>query len=230
MTLKYEWNWTEAERLFKAAVALSPNDVRSHLQYSLYFESTGSFAEAIDAAEQSRQIDPLSTEANMNLAWQLHQAGRDEEALSRLHWTLDLNPGFWAAHWGLGHVLLTLGRHGDAIDAFRKSVDTGGGYAMPLQGLGYACAVSGDSKAALEVIGRLEDMGRGAYVSPCCRAAIYAGLGAADQCFACLEQAFRLRSRSLAWLNVAQEYAGLRADPRFADLVRRIGIPTAIRH
>jgi len=228
MTLKYEWNWKEAERLFKAALAISPNDSLTHLQYSMYFESMGQFAEAIEQAEQGRQIAPLSTEANMYLAWQLHQAGRDDEARSRLQWTLDLNPDFWAAHWGLGHVNLAEGRLQEGVAAFRTAVATGGGYVMPLQGLGYAHAVAGDRDAALAVIAQLEEMARTQYVSPCIPAVIHAGLGDADRCFACLEQAFQLRSRSMAWMNVAREYAGLRADPRFADLVRRIGIPGGI--
>jgi hypothetical protein len=63
-------------------------------------------------------------------------------------------------------------------------------------------------------------------VSPCRYAAIYAGLGETDRCFEYLEQAFTLRSRSLAWLKVLREYAGVRSDPRFADLVQRIGIPS----
>ncbi|OGT81046.1 MAG: hypothetical protein A3H91_17275 [Gammaproteobacteria bacterium RIFCSPLOWO2_02_FULL_61_13] len=225
MTLKYEWNWKEAERLFKAALALSPNDSVTHLQYSLYFESLGRFADAIDQAEQGRQIAPLSTEANMYLAWQLHQDGRDDEARSRLLWTLDLNPDFWAAHWGLGHVYLAESRVQEAVASFRKAVASGGGYVMPLQGLGYAHAAAGDRDAALGVIAQLEELGRTQYVSPCIPATIHAGLGDADRCFACLELAFQLRSRSMAWLNVTREYADLRSDPRFVELIRRIGIP-----
>ena len=227
MTLKYEWNWPEAERLFRMALAVSPNDARSHLQFSLYYESIGDHGRAIFEAEQARQIDPLSTEANQNLAWQLHQAGRETEALARLNWTLDLNPGFWAAYWGLGHVYLALGRHAEGVAEFQKAVDTMGGYATPLQGLGYAKAVAGDRAGALEVIAALDALSAKGYVSPCCHAAIWAGLGDADRCFACLEQAFELRSRSLCWLNVSREYRPLRADPRFAGLVRRIGIPAA---
>jgi serine/threonine-protein kinase len=225
MTLKYEWNWKEAERLFKAALAISPNDSLTHLQYSLYFESLGQFAAAIEQAEQGRQIAPLSTEANIYLAWQLHQAGRDDEARSRLQWTLDLNPDFWAAHWGLGHVNLAEGRFQAAVAAFRSAVATGGGYVMPLQGLGHALAVAGERDAALAILAQLEELGRAQYVSPCVPAVIHAGLGDKDRCFACLEQAFQLRSRSMAWLNVAKEYSGVRADPRFADLVRRVSIP-----
>jgi hypothetical protein len=100
---------------------------------------------------------------------------------------------------------------------------------MPLQGLGYAHAVAGDRRAAEVVLARLDELGRMTYVSPCCRAAIHAGLGDADRCFASLEDAFRLRSRSMAWLAVSREYAPLRSDPRFGDLVRRIGIPTGGR-
>jgi TolB-like protein/Tfp pilus assembly protein PilF len=225
MTLKYEWNWPEAERLFRKALTLSPNDARTHLQYSLYFESLGKRDRAIAEAEQARNLDPLSTEANMNLAWQLHQAGREQEALERLNWTLDLNPGFWGAHWGLGHVLLALGKKEEALGEFRKAVETRGGYCTPLQGLGYARALCGDSKGALEILHTLDGMAAKAYVSPCTQAAIHAGLGDADACFERLERAFELRARSLAWINVAREYEPLRADPRFADLVRRIGIP-----
>lgn len=229
MTLKYEWNWPGAEQLFRAALALCPNDSLAHLQYGLYHESLGRFEQACLEAERGRQLAPLSTEANMYLAWQLHQAGRDEEALSRLLWTLDLNPDFWAAHWGLGHAYLALGRCSDAITAFRRAVDSGGGHGLPLQGLGYACAVSGDPGGARDAIAALERLGAAGYVSPCCRAAIHAGLGEADRCFALLEEAFTLRSRSMAWLNVSREYHSMRSDPRFPDLVGRIGIPAASR-
>jgi TolB-like protein/Flp pilus assembly protein TadD len=227
MTLKYEWDWPEAERLFRMALAASPNDARSHLQFSLYYESIGDHANAMAEAEQARQIDPLSTEANQNLAWQLHQAGREEEAQARLNWTLDLNPGFWASHWALGHVHLARGQRADAIAEFQKAVDTMGGYATPLEGLGYGKAVTGDRAGALAVIAKLEELSRKGYVSPCRFASIYAGLNDADRCFERLEQAYRLRSRSLAWLNVSREYTGLRSDPRFTDLIRRIGIPAA---
>lgn len=225
MTLKYGWDWKEAERLFRKALQLSPNDARAHLQFSLYHESLGAHDQAIQEAEQARQVDPLSAEANMNLAWQLHQAGKQEEALARLNWTLDLNPAFWGVHWGSGRVYLALGQVDEAIEAFGKSVDSKGGYTIPLQGLGYACAVNGDRGRALEIIGRLDEIARDAYVSPYYTAAIYAGLGEADRSFEYLEEAFALRSRSLAWLKVAKEFVSLRSDVRFADLVRRIGIP-----
>jgi len=225
MTLKYEWDWPEAERLFRLALAASPNDARSHVQFSLYFESIGDHERAIAEAEQARQIDPLSTEANQTLAWQLHQAGREQEALARLNWTLDLNPGFWGAYWALGHVYVALDRGAEAIAEFQKAVDTMGGYATPLQGLGWAKAVTGDRAGAAATIKKLDELAKKGYVSPCSYAAIYAGLGDADRCFEYLERAFELRSRSLAWLKVSREYAGLRSDPRFGDLVRRIGIP-----
>ncbi|MBI2994273.1 MAG: tetratricopeptide repeat protein [Gammaproteobacteria bacterium] len=225
MTLKYAWDWREAERLFRKALRISPNDARAHLQYSLYFESIGRHEHAIKEAEHARHVDPLSTEVNMNLAWQLHQAGRQDEALARLNWTLDLNPDFWGVHWALGHVHLTLGQHRTAVDAFRRSVMAKGGYTIPLQGLGYALAVTGDRAGALEVIGRLDEIAGNAYVSPCHYAAIHAGLGETDRSFEFLEKAVELRSRSMAWLKVAKEFAGMRGDPRFQSLIRRIGIP-----
>lgn len=225
MTLKYAWDWKEAERLFRKALQISPNDARAHLQFSLYYESIAAHDQAIEEAEMARTVDPLSTEANMNLAWQLYRAGRLDAALARLNWTLDLNPEFWGVHWGLGHVYLALGQTEAAIDEFRRAVDSKGGYTIPLQGLGYAHAVSGDRAGALEAIGRLDEIARDAYVSPYYYAVIHAGLGEADRSFEYLEKAFALRSRSMAWLKVAREFTGLQGDPRFQDLIRRIGIP-----
>ena len=227
MTLKYAWDWKEAERLFRKALQISPNDARAHLQFSLYFESIAAHDQAIEEAEKARQVDPLSTESNMNLAWQLHRAGRQDEALARLNWTRDLNPDFWGVYWGAGHVHLALGQPEAAIEEFRRAVDARGGHTIPLQGLGFAYAVSGDRAQALQVVGRLDQLAQSGYVSPYYYAAIHAGLGDVDRCFEYLEKALVLRARSMAWLNVANEFAGLRDDPRFHSLIRRIGIPDA---
>lgn len=225
MQLKYEWDWPGAERSFLRAIALSPNDARSHMQYSLYLESIGRFEQATAEAELAREVDPLSKSVNLNLAWQLYQAGRDADALRQLRLLQDLAPDFWGTYWGFGHWDCRQRRYEDAVGAFRKAIELQGGHTLPYQGLGYAYAAMGDPQAARGVIDTLDRLGRTGYVPPFYYATIYAGLNQPEQCFAWLEKAYAERSRSLAWLKVTREYEHLRDDPRFAGLVRRIGIP-----
>ena len=181
--------------------------------------------EAIAEAEQARAIDPLSLAVNVNLGWQYLQAGRLEQARRLFESTAELNHDFWSVHWGLGHYYRQSGRYDEAIAAFRKAVDAGGGFTLPLKALGYTYAVSGRSKQAREILDRLVALAEERYVSPFNMATIHVGLGENDEAFAWLDKAYDMRSRSLVWLNVAKEYDGLRTDPRFKSLLRRIGLP-----
>ena len=113
----------------------------------------------------------------------------------------------------------------EAIAAFQKAIDVRGGHTLPLKALGYTYAVSGRLTDAREILDTLKALSLKSYVSPYNLATIYVGLGETDEAFAWLDRAFEERSRSLVWLNVAQEYDGLRSDPRFKSLLRRIGLP-----
>lgn len=225
MKLKYEWDWPGAEECFKKALDISPSDSRAHLQYSMYFESLGDHENAINEALLAHNVDPLSKEVNMNLAWQYYQADNITEAEIRLDRLLEYEPDFWGAYWDLGHLHLASGEYDFAIEAFKKSDAVTGGYFMPLQGLGYAYAKAGRKDDAKKVIKKLEKINSDSYVSPYYFATIYLGLGDIDKTYEYLEEAFKVRSRSLAWINVAKEYLPLRTDSQFKDLIKRIGIP-----
>lgn len=221
---KYDWDWEGAERAFKRALTLQPSFAQGHAWYSLYLEAMGRYEEAVAQAEMARQLDPLSLGTNVNLAWQLLQAGRDDQAIVELEKTLELNPAFWGTHWALGHYYLKKKKSEDAIAALHKAVDLGGGHTLSRSTLGYGYAVSGRRSEAIEIARELEVMSQDTYVSPAHIAAIYAALEDKDQAFAWLEKAFLARSRSLAWLDVAREWDGLRADPRFAVLRKKVGL------
>ncbi len=113
----------------------------------------------------------------------------------------------------------------EAIAAFREAIDAQGGHTLPLKDLGYTYAVSGRPAEARKILDRLTALSQESYVSPFNMATIHVGLGEMDEAFAWLDEAYEERSRSLAWLNVAKEYDGLRSDPRFKSLLRRIGLP-----
>ena len=223
--LKYEWDWAGAEDAFKRSLALNPHYAQAHLSYSFFLEAMGRQDAAIPEAEAARTIDPLSLGINVNLGWQYLRGDRLADALRQFEATAEMNPDFWGVHWDMGHYFLRREDHGEAIAAFQRSIAAGGGHMLPIADLGYAYAVSGDPAAAREILDDLEARGEHAYVSPFNMATIHMGLGEVDETFVWLERAFEERSRSLAWLNVAWQYDGVRSDPRFKSLLRRVGLP-----
>ena len=222
--LKYEWDWAGAEEAITRSIAIDPSYVQSHLFYSFYLEAMGRHEAAIREAETARMSDPLSLAANVNLGWQYLQANRLEQARQVFASTAELDPTFWGVHWGMGHYHRRKGEIVEAIAAFQMAIAVGGGHAMPLSALGYTYAIAGQPAEAREMLGKLNVLADEGYVSPFNMAIIHAGLGEADEAFVELEKAFVVRSRSMAWLNVAEELDGLRSDPRFESLVRRVGL------
>jgi TolB-like protein/Tfp pilus assembly protein PilF len=222
--LKYEWDWPGAEEAFKRSIELNPSYAQAHIFYSFFLEARGRQKEAIREAEEARVYDPLSLAANINLGWQYFQAGRPEKAKQTFERTAELNANFWGVHWGLGHYYRRKGNLAEAIAAFQNAIAAGGGHALPISALGYTYAIAGQPEAAQEMLDKLSALAEQTYVSPFNMAVIHAGLGDKDEAFAWLEKAYAQRSRSLAWLNVTEELDGIRADPRYELLARRIGL------
>ncbi len=222
--LKYDWDWQSAKDSFDRAVEINPSYARAHIFYSYYHEAMGDKDAAIRASEIARRLDPLSRATNINLGWQYLQAGQHADALEIFAHTAELYPNHWSVHWGIGQYHMRVGENDKAIAAFQKAYETGGGHAMPISALGYAYAVSGNILKANEAIKELEALGDDSYVSPYHLATIYAGLKENDKAFVLLNEAYDLRSRSIAWLQVAPEMDSLRSDPRFNELLRRVGL------
>jgi TolB-like protein/Tfp pilus assembly protein PilF len=225
MKLKYGWDWPGAQAEFERALALNPSDVRALVQYGLYHESRGDFDVAIEFAERAYRVDPFNKGVLMNRAWQYHQAGDPHRALNHATQIAEAEPGFWGGHWVRGHALRELGRLTEACASLRVAVDLPGGHTLPLESYGHCVAVAGDEVRARATLDELDALAAQNYVSPYRRATVLAGLGEADAMFAALEAAREARSRSLAWLAVAREYAAWRESPRFQALLRAIGIP-----
>jgi len=223
--LKYEWDWAGAEEAFRHAIRLNPSYAQAHVFYSFFLEAMERQDEAIREADAARALDPLSLTINVNLSWQYLRAGQLEPARRQLERTRELQADFWGVHWGFGHYHRQRGDYDEAIREFEKAVQVGGGYTLPITDLGYTYAVAGRQTEARGMLDRLKTMAEKSYVSPYNMATVYVGLREIDEAFAWLEKAFDARSRSLAWLKVASEYDGLRADPRLRSLLKRVGLP-----
>ncbi len=222
--LKYDWDWRSAEESFERAIAVNPSYSQAHIFYSFYLEAMGRQEAAVHEAETARALDPLSRATNVNLGWQYLQLGDTVKARAAFETAAEMYPGHWGVHWGIGQYHMRQGDYDYAIAAFELSHAAGGGHALPLSALGFAYAASGRTQEAKEVLGKIEALSDKVYVSPYHKATIYAGLNEPDAAFAALDEAYNVRSRSMAWLKVAPEMENLRSDPRYETLLARIGL------
>ncbi|MBL8208677.1 MAG: protein kinase [Blastocatellia bacterium] len=217
-----DWDWQAAERNLQRALTLNPNDVSAHHWYSHYWMSQGRFGESLAESQRALALDPLAVGINFHLGWHYYYAHQYEQAVAQLQKTLEISPNHEDTRAMLGLAYLQQGRYGEALAEMQKSKTLEG---SDLRGqLGYLYAVSGQRREAQKLLAALQEEAKDKYVSPYHLARIYVGLGEPEQAFAQLEKAFAERDSNLSYLKVEPQFDRLRPDPRFADLLRRIGL------
>jgi len=222
----YEWDWTTAEREFKRAIELSPNDPRPHEWYSWFLAPLGRHEEALAEAKRGLQLNPVSPEANIFVGSVLVFSRQYDQAIPQLKSAIEFDKSYWFGYYFLGRAYEQKGRMPEAIEMFQRAVDLEKDQAENWANLGHAYAISGKRAEALKIIEHLNESSATSYVAPYNIAAIYAGLGNKDEAFAALDRAYNERSALLAiYLTNDPRMDSLRSDPRFAELVRRIGLP-----
>ncbi len=224
INFKYEWDPEGAEKMLIRAIGMNPSLFQAYVWYSQILEAMNRHDEAIIRARVAKQLNPLSLAANLNLGWQLFQAGKLIEANTEIDKLIEFNPEFWGGHWAKGHIYNQNESYKNAINEFQQAVKTGGGHSLPMSALGYTYAVAGMPDEARRIIAELEVLSKDIYVSPFHVATIYAGLNEPDLMFEWLERAYQVRARSLAWLQVTREMKPFHNDSRFQNLLERIGI------
>ncbi len=221
----YDWDWPGAEREFRRAIELNPGYATAHMWYSELLSELGRHEEALAEIKRAQQLDPLSLIINSVSGLFLLNAGRDDLAIEQLQKTLEIDPNFARAHFFLGHAYLRKGAFAEAIAEYQRAITLSPNITQYKGGLGYAYARAGKSAEAHKLLSELKEHSKRRYVSWSDLAAIYAGLGEKDQAFACLENAYEQRETRVVKVNVVPFFDPLRSDPRFADLLRRIGLP-----
>jgi len=158
-------------------------------------------------------------------------ARRNDQTIEELRSVVDLNPNFWYAHDFLGRAYQQTGRLPEALAEYQKALELEKDNAENWSNLGQAYAVSGQRGEAQKIIAHLKEVSASEYIAPYNLAMIHAGLGDADQAFAWLDRADDERSGFLAfYLNTEARWDRFRADSRFGDLVRRIGLSPRLGH
>ena len=218
------WQWEQAEEEFKRAITLNPNYSTAHHWYSLYLLDLGRIDEAMTEIKRAHELDPLSLIIGTTLNYAYFAKGDVDSSIAQCKRVIDLDPGFPRAHEYLGLGYLAQGRYPEAIVEIHKAVELSGRDRRPLRDLGYGYAVSGKRAETLTVLKEIEGNYEKHKAIGQDLAAVYAGLGEKDQAFAWLEKDFQARSGLLAWSRWTPPFDSLRSDPRFADLLRRMGL------
>jgi tetratricopeptide (TPR) repeat protein len=223
--LFYDWNWGEAERELKRAQALNPNNADAHDLYGDYLKAMGRLDESNTETRRSQELDPLSLMINTDVGVNFYYARQYDEAIAQNEKTVNLDPRFFIAYLWLGQAYEQKKMYAEAIATFQKGMNEAERHPQLLASLGHAYALAGQRDKAQKALDELREMSKKRYVSPYLIAVVYAGLGDKDQTFAWLEKAYQDRSFFLIWLNVEPRFDSLRDDSRFADVVRRVGLP-----
>jgi tetratricopeptide (TPR) repeat protein len=219
----HDWNWTEAEREFKRAVQLNPNLADAHLWYSTDLQSLGRLDEAIAESTRAMQLSPYSFAANLFHAQNLIAAGQFPKALEQARKILDLAPP--TGHDLMGLTFEQMGDLSRAIAEFEIEVkDTNRGFAS-LANLAHAYAVAGDKPQALKLLAELQELSKRRIVDSFEFAIVYAGLGDKDRAFEFLNKGYDERPSNLESLKPEPRMNPLRSDPRYQELLLRMGLP-----
>ena len=219
----FDRDWATAENQFQRALRLNPNYPTAHQSYAMLLSRMGRFDEAIREMKRAQELDPVSLDGNTMMGIALGLARRHDEAIPWFRRVLDMDPNFLRAHFGLGHALVHMKRYAEAINEFQKAADISGGGAAQLGSLGYACALANRRAEALEIVEKLKERSREHYVPLAMVAVVYSGLGDRDEAMTWLEKANEERDPWLTGLKVDPMFDSLRSDPRFLDLMHRVG-------
>jgi DNA-binding SARP family transcriptional activator len=223
-----QWDWSEADRLFRRALELAPNDAIAHLCYGDFLTASGRLPEGIAEIERAKALDPSSRWVLNDLARRLIWAGEYDRALTELRTALRLQPHFPRGHRTLGVLYATQGRHSDAIDEYAKARDLGGRRPFDLTALADAYVRTGQRAKAEQILAELEARARREYVPPYAIATIYVSLGRTDAAFIWLDRAADAHDIVMAWTVLHESMLDpIRSDPRFAALLRRMNLPYA---
>jgi len=220
---EYEWNWNEAEKQYAKAIELNPNYETAHHWYSAYLIARKRFDEAIAESRRALDLNPLSLIINTALGRALHCARRYDEAIEQLRKTLDMDSNFAEAHFHLALAYEGKKSYDDAIREYEKYIELSGDKSMKAW-VGRVYAESGRKQQALKVLAEVLELSRRAQPPLFAVATLYAALGDKDRAFEWLERVHAERNYYVVFLNADPALDNLRADPRFGDLLRRIGL------
>jgi TolB-like protein/DNA-binding winged helix-turn-helix (wHTH) protein/Tfp pilus assembly protein PilF len=219
----FDWDLDSAGREFSRAIELNPGYATAHHWYAWHLSVMGRYDEAISEMRKAENLDPLSLIINADLAELLVIAHFYDESIRQSRKTIEMDPNFALAHNQLAQAYLQKHMNEEAVAELQKAMQLSGGSPTCIASLARAYAASGKRNEAVKLLSELKKHSIPSYSDAPEIAVIYTSLGDTDQAMNWLEKAFEERFNPSVLLRPG--FDPLRSDPRFEDLVRRIGFP-----
>jgi tetratricopeptide (TPR) repeat protein len=218
----FDWDLDAAGKEFRRAIELNPGYATAHHWYAWHLSLVGRYDQAIAEMRKAENLDPLSLIINADLAELLVIAHSYDESIRQSRKTIEMDPNFALAHNQLAQAYLQKNMPEEAVQEFQKAVQLSGGSPTTTANLARAYVASGKRSEAVTLLNDLKKRSSPGYSDASEIAAIYASLGDADQAMNWLEKAFEQRFNPGVLLRPG--YDPLRSDPRFEDLLHRVGL------
>lgn len=218
-----QWRWAEAEAEYRRALELTPNESDAYVGLARWLLCQGRLDEALTSEQHARELDRFGF-STWSIAWILFQSRRYDEAIHELHSALDVHPNDSRSLWLLGFTLVMKGQASEAIPTLERAGILADRSSGVIDVLGAAYARAGRRSDALRILAELKRRKQHGYVAAASFVIVYLGLGENEQAFAWLEEAYKERSNMLQFVKVHPLFDPLRGDPRFVDLLHRVGL------
>jgi tetratricopeptide (TPR) repeat protein len=224
IAISFEWNWPAAQASFRRAIQLNPNNANAHSFYSIALGIVGDLETALQEVKLARELEPTQIVYRANVGFVLYRARRFAEAVVELRTCVALEPASAYVRYRYGLALEAVGRYEDAFSQFEAMSVLPNAQVQALVGKSYVLAVTGRAQEARGLLAQLLVIAAERYVSAYYIAEVHAGLGEIDAAMSALERAFEERAVPMISLHSNPRFDVMRAEPRFVELLRRVGL------
>lgn len=221
----YDWDWNEAERLFRKSIALNPNNSLAHEFFSSFLHAMGRLDEAETENRIAKELDPLDSWLYDDRGWMYLSRRHPESAIPEFRKAIELNSNFPAAHLSLAVAYNRTRQFAQALEEVKKAEALSGDPTRVLEVLGSTQALSGDVAGAKTTLDKLLSGNIQGRVSPYSVALIYNAMGNHAEAINWLERCYREKDTWVVWTGILVEWDSLRSDPRFVELQRQLRLP-----
>jgi serine/threonine protein kinase/Tfp pilus assembly protein PilF len=222
--LNYAWNWPEAEKEFKKAIALNPKYPTAHHWYSHYLTAMGRTKESLNESQKALKLDPLDDVLNAHLAWNYIFSRQYDKAIDQCKKMIEFKPNSYEPHFYFGWALQQKKMFNESISEFQKAFTLNPNATYVIAAMGYVYALQKKPDEAKIMLDQLLNSSKHKYVDAYSFALIYVGLGDKDRAFEWLNKAYKENSNWLSYLKVEPRLDPLRSDHRFKDLLDKVGL------